>query len=556
MDESVLQLGVKPISSNAPAGESVRYEEEFEELQAEISKMESLNDESVDWTRVVDLGTQILSTMSKDLLVACYLCHGLYVVNDFQGLVAGMTILRDMVSTFWDELYPEKKRMRARISAVKWMVDHIAADMRDKSPGLDKHDAVTTSCNLADELEQLLDEKLGNQKPIGEQEPHWSELHRALRESEASISRAMAKLEQASATTAQPTSNEQNSSSVEIKPAESVIAAPSVPLNPSSSAAPAAPQEIVSDQDADRTLRACKDMLKKVASYQRERKLDDPNHYHLLRMAVWADIELPMMQNGITQVRQPAEEKVAKLNNLMLSGEYVELIREVESSFSAAPFWLSLHRYVASALEALDYSAAQRVVIDDLSVLLRRFPTLPECKFVSGETFADELTQEWIQASVLSGSMSRDVSSISLGSGVNSDIEGWQKTGREAKVLAVKGDIKQAVNLLKEGRKHAGTGREEFLWGLQEARFWQETGHVEIALPQLESLDEKVERFNLEQWEPELSFQIAELLLVWYKRMESKGSLSQERVARKERMHSRVSRLDAVRAMDILAKGK
>jgi type VI secretion system protein VasJ len=545
MDESILHLGLTPISSDAPVGQSVRYESEFEELQAEIAKLESLRDESVDWAKVVNDSSLILSTMSKDLLVACYLCHGLYVTSDYPGLAAGLTVLRDMVSTFWDDLYPEQKRMRARVSAVKWLVDRLADIMPDKTPGMDKQEAVASSYKLADQLERLLDEKLGDQKPSGDQEPLWGVLHRVLREHDESIKRSKAKLEQAAPAATQTPPTVQEGSSVHASPAATVAATP------------VAPQEIGSDQDADRTLRVCKDMLRKIATYRRERKLGDPQPYHLLRMAVWADVELPTTLNGTTQVRQPSEDKVANFNNLMEAGNYQELIREAESSFAAAPFWLDLHRYVTTALEALGHADALRAVTDNLSVLLRRFPTLPECKFVGGQTFADELTQVWIQTAVLTtGGMQHDISSLSPSTDGSSESAGWLEAGREAKSLAAKGEIRQAVNLLKEGRKLAGTGRERFLWGLQEARFWQETGHIEIAVPLIESLDEEADRFQLEQWEPELSFQIAALLLVWYKRMETKGSLLPERVARKERMRSRVSRLDAIRAMDLLVKGK
>jgi type VI secretion system protein VasJ len=551
MDDSILQLGVNPISSDAPAGVSVKYEEVFEELHAEVAKLESLKDESVDWTRVVDLGTTILSSISKDLLVACYLCHGLYVTKDYPGLAAGLTILRDMVNTFWDELYPEKKRMRARTSAIKWMVDRLAVGVLDNKPALARHQAVKSSYELAEELERLVDEKQGDQRPQGEQEPHWSELKRFLRESDESLSREKKKLEQ------DPPAPVWSEPPAQEGPSDEAKTAVSVPAGPATTATPASPQEIGSEQDADRTLRACKDMLKKIASFRRERKLDDPQHYHLLRMAVWVDVELPMTQNGTTQVRQPADEQVENLNYLLESGEYLALIRQAESRLSVAPFWLSLHRYVATALDALGYADALRVVIADLSVLLQRFPTLPECKFVGGQTFADDLTQDWIQTAVLTGNMSHDLATmISHNTSDVSESADRHETGRQAKTLAAKGEFRQAVNLLKEGRKHAGTAREEFLWGLQEARFWQETGHLEIAVPQIELLDEEVERNNLEHWEPELSFQIAELLLIWYERMESKGSLSQERVARKERMRSRVSRLDAIRAMDIFTKSK
>jgi type VI secretion system protein VasJ len=547
MDDALLLLGENPISKDSPTGESVRYETEFEELQEEMAKLESLRDESIDWEKVIENSTLILTTMSKDFLVASYLCHALFETKGYTGLEAGLTILRDMVNTFWDDMYPEQKRLRARISATKWLVDRLAVNLPKQKPGLDKAEVVDSSTKLAKEFEQLLEEKLGDDNPTGDEVPLWGELHRTLRDHDQTIKQAKAKLEKAAAppaeTESQTTQATQQESSSEAKPATAAATTP------------AAPQQIASEQDADRTLRACKDMLKKVAAYRRERKLADPQSYYLLRMAVWADVELPTTQNGTTQVRQPIEEKVTYLNKLLEDANYQELINEVEQSFAGAPFWLDLHRYIATGLEALGHTEALSAVTETLAMLLRRFPSLPECKFVGGQSFADDQTQAWIQASVLSGGGQHSVSMFSAGSST-SGTAGLQETGNEARVLAAKGDFRQAVELLKEGRKLAGTGRDQFLWDLQEARFWQEAGQIEIAVSQLETLDEGTEGAFLEYWEPELSFQIAALLLVWYKRMESKGPLPPERIARKERMRSRVSRLDGVRAMDLVGKDK
>jgi type VI secretion system protein VasJ len=189
------------------------------------------------------------------------------------------------------------------------------------------------------------------------------------------------------------------------------------------------------------------------------------------------------------------------------------------------------------------------VVIDDLGTLLRRFPRLSDCKFAGGRGFADDLTRVWIQASVLVGGANQDESPVSAAADT-----GLREAGREAKTLAAKGKFKDAVDVLREGRKQAGSGRERFLWDLQQATFWQETGHLEIAVAQLESLDEEAQLHRLEQWEPELSVQIAALLLVCYTNMENNGALTPERVAHKERVQSRLSRLDSARAMDLIKK--
>ncbi|MBT8439948.1 MAG: type VI secretion system domain-containing protein, partial [Gammaproteobacteria bacterium] len=91
---------------------------------------------------------------------------------------------------------------------------------------------------------------------------------------------------------------------------------------------------------------------------------------------------------------------------------------------------------------------------------------------------------------------------------------------------------------------------------LTQARYCQEAGYVEVAMHQLESLDEDVERYRLDEWEPDLSLEIAALLLTSYAKIEGKKGLSPERAAKRESMQSRVSRLDLATALDLIKNSK
>ena len=42
------EVGSDPVSAEAPSGESIRYDPEYEQLQAEMQKLENLSGESVD----------------------------------------------------------------------------------------------------------------------------------------------------------------------------------------------------------------------------------------------------------------------------------------------------------------------------------------------------------------------------------------------------------------------------------------------------------------------------------------------------------------------------
>ena len=79
MDERLVGLGSKPIAGDSPAGIDAKYDEEYEKLMNEVVKLESVSvDSPIDWEVINDLAILILETKSKDLLIACYLAHGLY----------------------------------------------------------------------------------------------------------------------------------------------------------------------------------------------------------------------------------------------------------------------------------------------------------------------------------------------------------------------------------------------------------------------------------------------------------------------------------------------
>ena len=117
----LLDLGRKPVSEEHPAGADARYEPEYDLLQQEIDKLASATaGGAVDWKQVVKLGSVILSSKSKDLKIASYLAVALLHLKGVEGLSAGAQLLLDLVSNFWDTLYPAKKRMRGRFGAISW----------------------------------------------------------------------------------------------------------------------------------------------------------------------------------------------------------------------------------------------------------------------------------------------------------------------------------------------------------------------------------------------------------------------------------------------------
>ena len=533
MEQTLLQLGTDPISADTPAGISMRYEPEFELLQEEIAKLESIHGESVNWDKVVELGAGILGGKSKDLLVASYYCRGLYERDGYSGLDQGLSILRDLIKNFWNTLYPELKRLRARVAALGWLTEKLSKRVSESKPKPTEQEAIASCKSLIEQLEELLKEKLGEQA----NGIVWGELYRPLRDYAADFAREEAKKAQA-----------QKEAQNEPTPVKAASTARTATIAPSQVEPP---REFSTEQDVVKSLRTCQDILRKAAAFKREKSLADPLAYRLQRMAAWMDLELPPAQNNMTQIRQIPTERLDFFQQQVEAGNHAVIIKEVESSFANAPFWLDAQRLTAMALESLNHLEAQKAVIADLAALLRRLPRLMDYQFMGGQPFADDLTRLWIENNVLVGSQTLDGVT---GRSEKSADSPWLKASKEAKQLAAKGKFREGVKILQEGRRQAVSRRERFLWDLHQARFCQDAGYIEIAMHQLESLDDEAEHYQLEEWEPELSLEIAASLLTCYKKSEGKTTLSVERVNRQAHIQSKVSRLDVTRALDLIAK--
>ncbi|MCK5943221.1 MAG: type VI secretion system ImpA family N-terminal domain-containing protein, partial [Planctomycetes bacterium] len=119
--DAIRRLGTEAISEANPAGESVRYEPEFDQLGTEIEKLSSVEQTPVDWRLVNELASGLLKSKGKDLLVGSYLACGLLEKHGYVGLAAGIDLLNGLVDNFWDGLFPELRRLRARINALEWL---------------------------------------------------------------------------------------------------------------------------------------------------------------------------------------------------------------------------------------------------------------------------------------------------------------------------------------------------------------------------------------------------------------------------------------------------
>jgi type VI secretion system protein VasJ len=149
-DPVLLALGTAPIPGDAPAGQSARYEPEFESMQAEIEKLTGLSGSAPDWNLVAEHAATVLSSKSKDLLAACYLCAALRETRGWAGLADGLNLIKALLAGFWDTLHPAK--LRVRKTAIDWLLDRLNALVEAAPVEAADRDALAACTTLIDEL--------------------------------------------------------------------------------------------------------------------------------------------------------------------------------------------------------------------------------------------------------------------------------------------------------------------------------------------------------------------------------------------------------------------
>ena len=113
-----------PISDTAPAGEMIRYDAVYREIQALRS---GAADTQADYKKLADTCATTLKNSSKDLHVVAILTEAWANLYGLTGLTEGLNLISDMCETFWDTLHPNNlEDQEGRLSSFSWMNDKLS----------------------------------------------------------------------------------------------------------------------------------------------------------------------------------------------------------------------------------------------------------------------------------------------------------------------------------------------------------------------------------------------------------------------------------------------
>lgn len=499
-------LGKLPISDVSAVGDDVRTDPMFDSVESEIAKLGNPSASSaIDWQLVCDTSAELLSNRGKDILVACYMASGLLHTSGLIGLSQGLSIIADMLETYWITLYPPLTRLRARRNALQFLIDHIISSSSESAwSTIDPQDptlvqTLQASANRIDSVVQKHDADAPSMQPI------------------IGIFNSIPIIDQTATLVIEEVTKEAGPSSGENTQSQldSLITT------------------TIDPDDVNQTLEKVSKLVSTISESLFEASMASPSGYRLARLSVWSFIEkAPPASENQTLIPAPNSQLVDALQNLQASGVNENIIRFAETQLSQHPFWLDLNRVCAEALGRIGASQAQREVKSATQYLTKRLPELTSLSFSNAMPFADLETRTWLQENSTSDS-------------VNNRDNNLQNAIHTANKIASNSNLSEAVDFLQNQLNQTTSARNKLALRIHLCDLMLDQRPASNLYPFAMIIVEEIDRFRLTEWEPLLA--IKGLKLAYQVMMRNAENRTEA-----DRLLARIIELDAGAAVRLI----
>jgi type VI secretion system protein ImpA len=594
-----------PIPGDNPAGEDLRYEPIYDEIKQARFEEEDLpqgewNRERkvADYRAVVRLAEEVLAKETKDLQVAAWLTEALLREEGFSGLRDGVALLKGLLESFWDHVYPEidDGDLDFRAMPLSWVggylelavksvplngeghsfIDYIEAQKLgpeenattgeeqearraaieagtippedfeasvQKTPKSFYKELVADMDASLDAIREL--DELGTEK-FGPEAPSYRVLREAVEEVRRIGDRLLREKLEADPDPgpmglADGAMEGSGPGITEVGAAAGAVAADGAGSTASGPAGGPLPVEPTSRDDAARRVAG-------VARYLRSERPTDPAPYLLLRGFRWGELLEGDEGPDPRLLEAPPTAVRTRLRGLLLDANWGDLLEACEEVMATPQGrgWLDLQRYVLTACDGLgaEYDVVSEGVSGALGTLLRDVPTLPSLVLMDDTPTANRETLAWLAEA---GMLDAEAAEGAPPPTRTRSSGGPEAVVTRAAAVAAAGKDQEAVALLMGEIARASSARTRFLLQSEAARILVESRMDAVARPILEEMQGAIETHQLSEWEAgDVVAQPLALLYRCIRRTDGQGY--------GEELYQTVCRLDPMLGMRVAAE--
>jgi type VI secretion system protein VasJ len=156
---------LEPIPGPEPAGQVATFDPRYEAVRAEIGKLDAPTGGEIDWKQLVRTTRELLTTITKDFLLASYHAYSLVQLERWAGLAVGLAALEGMIDRFWEKGFPPAERPRGRGNALDWLVARLEILVPELRPNADEVPAFESVRARWSALSTSMRDRLGEHCP-------------------------------------------------------------------------------------------------------------------------------------------------------------------------------------------------------------------------------------------------------------------------------------------------------------------------------------------------------------------------------------------------------
>jgi type VI secretion system protein ImpA len=584
---------LNPIAGPNPGGADLRYDPLYDRIKEarreddDAPQGEWQHTRKVaDWPLVIKLTSDAVATKSKDLQLAVWLAEAMLRREGFGGFRATLDVIRGLLDTFWDHLYPEAEDgdLELRAAPLEWMGtrldlpvrfvplnraghNHIVyaearaigseADAEGDSSKQEKRALAIEAGKptledfeksfgdtpkafykqLAADLDgtlaslQALDE-LGREK-FADAAPGYRRLREALEEIQRAARQLLAR------------KLELDPDPIEAVPADAASAGHALgaaPLDAGASGGMLAAEPV---DRADATARVIS-----AARFLRRSEPRNPASYLMLRALRWGELRAEGASPDPRMLDAPSAGQRTQLRGLMLDSNWEQLL-EIAETVMGTPVgrgWLDLQRYTLMACQALgeEYAIVAAAIRSELRALLAAIPGLPTMTLMDDLPTSSGATLQWLrEEQLVGGDGAGEVAEPAEASMMSPDVR--EREGRSAvdraKAEVRAGRPEKAIELLMRALDREKSRRGRFLRQSELANVMVDAGFLQVAQPILQEMMTDIENHKLEEWEAgDLVARPMALLHQCLEKLDGDSGTRQE-------LYLRICRLDPLQAI-------
>jgi type VI secretion system protein ImpA len=592
-----------PIPGENPSGIDLRYDNKlliYDKIKEARRQDDDLNQgdwqterKTANFPIAAKLAQDTLATVSKDLQLAAWLTEALLQTERFGGMRLGLKLCLDLMTTFWDTVYPiiedGDRELRARpLSWVGSMLDFplrsapivgagyswfIWKDSRtvgyEDQIKTDKDKAARATMLKNGKIPPEVFDKAFSETPkafylqaekdldgciealtaldkycdemFEDDAPAFGKLKTGLAEVRHTVHSLLEK------------KREKEPDPVEEVPVEEVALEGGGEATEDGAPAPAGSFATMSmSEPADR--RQAVGSIAAAAAYLRKKEPFSPAPYLLLRGLRWGELRTGKGLADSTLLEAPPTELRQQIKRLALNKKWAELLEAGEQAMAlpGSRAWLDLQRLTVAACSALgpEYQPIATAIQSELRALLNDLPELLDTTLLDDTPAANNETKAWLKtlSTAATPPASEPIEGEEAPPPPVNGTPTWLATTADAYVLAkdalAAGQEEKAFAIMRAEIARQRSGRRRFRRTMQMIELAMAAGKDAIAQPLLEDVTATIENHKLDAWEdPEL---VASDLL---KLMRSSKKI-QGNAGEKQKMFERICRLDPVQALN------